>query len=89
MISIIILFVLRNTLNGMTVVFQTGVDFCNAYSPFLPETVKDLKIIFVLVTLLILKNSIGLGMISGFIFWGIIQLYEYGCELQNQADETL
>lgn len=137
LISIIILFVLRNTLNGMTVVFQTGVDFdhmgywanklagegkiieafivfgisgllfslimtiimhfivkiflnfCNAYSPFLPETVKDLKIIFVLVTLLILKNSIGLGMISGFIFWGIIQLYEYGCELQNQADETL
>ena len=137
LISVSILLVLRNTLNGMTVVFQTGVDFdnmgywanklagegkitdafivfgisgllfslmitiimhfvvkiftnfCNAYSPYLPETVKDLKIISVLVTLLILRNSIGLGMISGFIFWGIIQLYEYGCELQNQADETL
>lgn len=137
LISIIILSVLRNTLNGMTVAFQIGVNFdnlgywanklasegkiidafivfgisgllfllmitiimhfvvkifanfCDAYSLFLPETVKDLKIISALVTLLILRNSIGLGMISGFVFWGIIQLYEYGCELQNQADETL
>lgn len=136
LISIIILSVLRNTLNGMTAV-QTSINFdnmgywaeklagegkitdafivfgisgllfslmitimmhfvvkifanfCNENSPFLPETVKDLKIIFVLVALLVLRNSIGLGIISGFIFWGIIQLYEYGCELQNQADETL
>lgn len=59
------------------------------YSPFLPEVVKDLKIVSVLATLLILRNSIGMGIISGFIFWGIVQLYEYGCDLQNQADETL
>lgn len=63
--------------------------FCSEYSPFLPETVKDLKVVSALVTLLILQNSIGLGIVSGFIFWGIIQLYEYGCELQNQVDETL
>lgn len=120
LISIIILSVLRNTLNGMTVAFQIGVNFdnlgywanklasegkiidafivfgisgllfslmitiimhfvvkiftnfCNAFSPFLPETVKNLKIIFVLVTLLVLRNSIELGMITGFIFWGIM-----------------
>lgn len=59
------------------------------YSPFLPEVVKDLKMVSVLTTLLILRSSIGLGIISGFIFWGIIELYEYGCELQNQVDETL
>lgn len=63
--------------------------FCSEYSPFLPEIVKDLKIVSALATLLILRNSIGLGIVSGFIFWGIIQLYEYGCELQNQVDETL
>lgn len=62
---------------------------CNDYSPFLPEIVKDIKIVLLLTTLLILKNSIGLGIISGFTFWGIIELYEYGCELQNQVDETL
>ncbi len=137
LVSIILLSVLRNSFNGMTVVFQTGFTadnmgywaakladegrisdaflvfgisalllslvitlimhfvvkiftrFCNEYSPFLPETIKDLKIISLLATLLILRNSFGLGLISGFIFWGIIQLYEYGCELQNQADETL
>lgn len=63
--------------------------FCNDYSPFLPDIVKDLKIVSILITLLILRNSIGLGIIAGFIFLGIIQLYEYGCELQNQVDETL
>lgn len=62
---------------------------CDDYSPFLPEMVKDLKTVSVLTTLLILRNSIGLAVISGFIFWGVIRLYEYGCELQNQADETL
>lgn len=63
--------------------------FCNDYSPFLPEAVKDFKIVSLLAVLLVLRNSIGLGIILGFIFWGIIQVYEYGCELQNQADETL
>lgn len=62
---------------------------CDDYSPFLPEVVKDLKIVSVVTTLLILRNSIGLAIICGLIFWGIIQLYEYGCELQIQADETL
>lgn len=61
----------------------------NDYSPFLPEIVKDLKVVSILSTLLILQGSIGFGIIAGFLFWGIIQLYEYGCELQTQADETL
>ena len=61
----------------------------NGDSPFLPEIVSDLKIVSALSTLLILRNSIGLGIVSGFIFWGIVQLYEYGCELQNQVDEIL
>ena len=62
---------------------------CDDYSPFLPKNIKDLKAVSLLATLLILQSSIGLGVIAAFIFWGITQLYEYGCELQNQADETL
>lgn len=56
----------------MHFVVKIFTNFCNAFSPFLPETVKNLKIIFVLVTLLVLRNSIELGMITGFIFWGIM-----------------
>lgn len=41
---------------------------CEDYSPFLLEIIKDLKIVSVLTTLLILRNSIGLAIISGFIF---------------------
>lgn len=103
LVSIIILSTLRNTLNTMIAESQTNFDFssmgywtgklfkrfCNDYSPFLPEIVKDLKIISLLAALLILRSSVGLGIVSGFIFWGIIELYEYGCELQNQVDETL
>lgn len=63
--------------------------FSAEYSPFLPETVKDLKTVSILAALLILQSSIGLGIIAGFVFWGIVQLYAYGCELQNQVDETL
>lgn len=63
--------------------------FSTEYSPFLPATAKDLKIVSILATLLILQSSVGLGIISGFLFWGIILLYAYGCELQNQVDETL
>lgn len=136
LISLLLLSVLHNSLNGMTVVFQTGITadnmgywaeklvnegritdaflvfgisalllslvttmimhfitkifnkIYNDYSPFLPEIVKDLKIVSVLFTLLIIQSSIGFGIIAGFIFWGIVRLYEYGCELQNQADET-
>lgn len=63
--------------------------FSAEYSPFLPETVKDLKTVSILAALLILQGSIGLGVVAGFVFWGIVQLYAYGCELQNQVDETL
>lgn len=62
--------------------------FGTNYSPFLPEVVKDIKIVAILITVLTLRSSIVLGIILGFVLWGIIQIYEYGCELQNQADET-
>lgn len=63
--------------------------FCEEYSPFLLEIVKDFKKISVLVVILISTNSLGLAVIVAFVLWTIIQIYEYGCELQNQMDEIL
>jgi len=60
-----------------------------SYSPFKPEIVKNLKVAFVLITLLCLSNSLLIGVVIGFSLWCVIHIFEYGCELQRQSDETL
>lgn len=60
-----------------------------SYSPFRQSVIKNLKVIFVLVTLLALNNSLAIALIVGLAFWCVIQIFEYGCELQRQSDETL
>lgn len=58
-------------------------------SPFRPEVVKSLKIAFVLIALLALSNSLLIGAIVSLSLWCIFLIFEYGCELQQQSDETL
>lgn len=60
-----------------------------SYSPFRPEIVKNLKVAFVLITVLVLQNSLLIGAVVGFSLWCVLQIFEYGCELQRQSDETL
>lgn len=60
-----------------------------SYSPFQPEIVKNLKVVFVLITLFTLESSLLLGALVGFSLWCVLQIFEYGCELQRQSDETL
>ncbi len=60
-----------------------------SYSPFRPEIVKNLKVAFVLITVLVLQSSLLIGAVVGFSLWCVCQIVEYGCELQKQADETL
>lgn len=60
-----------------------------SYSPFQLSVVKNLKVVFILVTLLTLSNSLAIALIVGLAFWCVIQIFEYGCELQRQSDETL
>lgn len=60
-----------------------------SYTPFRPEIVRNLKVVFVLVTVLTLRSSLLIGAIVGFSFWCMFQIFEYGCELQKQSDETL
>ena len=60
-----------------------------SYSPFQLSIVKNLKVVFVLVTLLALSSSLATGLIVGIALWCVIHIFEYGCELQRQSDETL
>lgn len=64
-------------------------DFCKSYSPFQPDIIKNLKITFVLLTVFVLKSSLLIGAIVGLAAWCVINIFEYGCELQKQSDETL
>ena len=61
----------------------------DSYSPFRPEIVKSLKIAFVLITILSLRSSLLIGAVIGFSLWCVVHIFEYGCELQKQSDETL
>ncbi len=60
-----------------------------SYSPFQPSIIKNLKVVFVLVTLLALSSSLATGLIAGLALWCVIHIFEYGCELQRLSDETL
>lgn len=60
-----------------------------SYSPFQLSIVKNLKVVFVLITLLVLSSSLATGLILGIALWCVIHIFEYGCELQRQSDETL
>lgn len=64
-------------------------DFRESYTPFTPGILKNLKITFVLLTLFTLRSSLGIGVIVGLASWCVINIFEYGCELQKQSDETL
>lgn len=63
--------------------------FIDSDSPFRPEIVKKLRIPFVLITVLTVKTSLFLGLIIGLSLYCIYLIFEYGCELQKQSDETL
>lgn len=77
----------------MAVVFhfvaKTFKNIRESYSPFQPQIVKNLKISFVLITVLALKSSLLIGLLIGLAGWCVINIFEYGCELQKQSDETL
>ncbi len=63
--------------------------FMENYSPFTGQILKDLKITFILITVLTLSSGLMMGLIIGFALYCVYQIFEYGCELQQQSDETL
>lgn len=60
-----------------------------SYSPFTTNVVKNLKVSFVLITILSMWSSLLIGAVIGFSLWCALHVFEYGCILQKQSDETL
>lgn len=58
-------------------------------SPFRKSILKDMIVVFVMITLLVLQSGILTGVMVGFALWCIYSVFEYGCELQRMSDETL
>ncbi len=64
-------------------------DLRESYSPFVPSIIKDLKIVFIIITVISVLNSLLIGLITGLALWCVLHIFEYGCELQKLSDETL
>ncbi len=64
-------------------------DMRESYSPFQLSVIKKLKIVFVLITLFTLRSSLLIGALTGVALWCVLQIFDYGCELQRESDETL
>ena len=64
-------------------------DFMESYSPFQPDILKNLKIALVLIVIYVAQSDIGIALVIGMAAWCVTNIFEYGCELQRQSDETL
>lgn len=82
----VILFVMTVILHFVGKVFK---EFCESYSPFTSRIIRNLRITLVLLTVFVLKSSLGIGIVMALASWCILCIFEYGCELQKESDETL
>ena len=82
----VLLAILAVLMHYISKVFKDIKEGC---SPFQLSIIKNMKIAFVIITLLSLNNSLLIGALIGFSLWCVIYIFEYGCELQRQSDETL
>ena len=58
-------------------------------TPFKPEILQKIRLTGILVTIITLTSSIGIAAIVGLTFWCLYCIFDYGTELQKDADETL
>lgn len=58
-------------------------------SPFRKSVLKDMRVLFILITLLVLQSGLLTGVMVGFALWCVHSVFGYGCELQQLSDETL
>lgn len=70
-------------------VAKTFQEICDSDSPFRPVILKNLRLPFILITLMAAGNSLFFGALAGIAFWCVYCILDYGCELQRQSDETL
>ncbi|MBR5896715.1 MAG: hypothetical protein IKZ39_03785 [Lachnospiraceae bacterium] len=58
-------------------------------TPFTKEVASKIKITGILITILVISESIGVAAVVALTFWCIYCIFEYGIELQQHEDETL
>lgn len=62
----------------------------NSESPFSEDVISTLKTSFVLITVFVaLSTGIILALIIGIFLWCIYTIFQYGCDLQKEVDETI
>ena len=64
-------------------------DFMESYSPFRPGILKNMKITLALIVFYTAQSSLGMALVVAMASWCVMNIFEYGCELQRQSDETL
>lgn len=64
-------------------------DFMISYSPFQESILKNLKIALILIVVYTAQSGLGIALVIAMASWCVINIFEYGCELQRQSDETL
>lgn len=83
-IMMLIVAVAMHKLRGALKKFQQG------HSPFLEENIHTLKIIFIIVTIItLLTAGLPLALLTALVLWTIYLMFQMGCELQKESDETL
>ena len=68
---------------------KTFLEIEKSNTPFRPEVLKRIRITGVLMTIVALCYSVGVGAMTGLISWCIYCVFDYGIELQKNDDETL
>ena len=58
-------------------------------TPFKQDILKKIRLTGIIITAITLSSSIGIAAIVGLAFWCIYCIFDYGTELQKEADETL
>ncbi len=58
-------------------------------TPFTSEIAKKIKIAGIVVSIMVLSESVGIAAIVALSFWCFACVFEYGIELQKHEDETL
>ena len=58
-------------------------------TPFTKEVADKIKLAGILITVLVLCQSVGIAAVVALTFWCIYCIFKYGIELQQHEDETL
>ena len=94
-IAIVILIGLMATITLLVLIFlmryiRTTFDLIGSgETPFSAEVIKNMRIVAILLTVIMLPNSVVGAAIVALSMWALMAIFEYGATLQTESDETL